>query len=212
VGDNNKFYSNTVYNVGGNDGGTFGSRDEVCIALYDDNSSSGWTTPKVVGNEFKNNLCNFLAGSGSTTDLFIFVSNLSGGDEGTGNLIQNNLFFKTTGDTTSTAARVRTGPDGSNVYYSVAGFEAGFDTIEDGSGNVASGNIVANPTFSGGAYNAVGSLPTGFNTGTSVPNATGLVVSGGSPALAAGLTLGAPYNVDITGAARSAPYTIGAYQ
>jgi tripartite-type tricarboxylate transporter receptor subunit TctC len=40
--------------------------------------------------------------------------------------------------------------------------------------------------------------------GTTTPNATGLVVSGGSPALAAGLTLGAPYNVDITGATRTA--------
>jgi len=202
VGDNNKFYSNTVYNVGGNGSGMHGSRDEVCIALYDNNSSTGWSIPRVVGNEFKNNLCDFLAGSGSASDLFVFLSFLSGGDRGTGNLIQNNHFFKASGDTRSTTPRVRRGPDSALVYGSIADLEANFNIWENGSGNVASGNTVGDTLFSGGAFNAVGSLPTGFNTGTTTPNATGLTPTS-SAVTTGGLTLGSPYNVDITGATRT---------
>jgi len=206
VGDNNKFYSNTIYKVGGNGSGMHGSNDEVCYAMYDNGSSSGWTAPRVVGNEFKNNLCNFLAGSDQTTDLFVYLKN----DGGTGNLIQNNHFFKTTGDTTSTAARVRHNTSGSNAYGSIADLQANFSAWEAGSGNVASGNTVGDPLFSGGAFNAVGSLPTGFNTGTTTPNATGLTPTS-SAVRTGGLTLGSPYNVDITGATRT-NYSRGAYE
>jgi hypothetical protein len=204
AGDDNKFYSNTIYNVGGNGSGTHASNDEVCYAMFDNGSAAGWTAPRVNRNEFKNNLCDFLAGSGQATDMFVYIKN----DGGAGNLIQNNHFFKASGDTTSTADRVRHGSP--NAYGSIANLEANFASWEAGSGNVASGNTVGDPLFSGAAFNAVGTLPTGFNTGTTTPNATGLTATS-SAVRTGGLTLGSPYNVDITGATRT-NYSRGAYE
>jgi hypothetical protein len=203
-GDDNKFYENTIYGIGMNGGGYHGSNDEVALALFD-NGVAPFSTPRLLRNEFKNNLIYYQTRTGQDAPMFVFIQD----DGSNGNLFQNNTFFKTTGDTVSTTDRVRHRIGGVNAYSNVTDFEANFNSWEGGSGNVASGNIAVDPLLLGGSLDTVANLPTGFS-GTS-PNAEGLKIDATSPAKAGGLVLGAPYDTDITGVSRVA-YSLGAYE
>jgi hypothetical protein len=219
AGDNNKFYSNIIYGVGNNTGGRHGSDDEVGFAMRDDNSHTGWTSPIFQGNDFSNNIIYYILGTDQGDDQPIFFTSTDGGDN---NLIKNNIIFKTTGDTTSTANRVRrkAGVAGATSYGSIADLETNFNTYVGGSGNVASGNIVSDPTFTGGTLDSLASKPTGFIEADSItPTPNGFEIPTGSTAKDAGLTLGSPYNVAIgcpSGGSVSRPqgaaYDIGAYE
>lgn len=79
-------------------------------------------------------------------------------------------------------------------------------------GNVMQNNTIAAPGFVGGQH-TVGQLPTGFDS-SGVPNAPGLSLTPTSAAVDAGYAMGAPYNVDITGAPRpqGSGWDIGAYE
>src|SRR3989442_4801477 len=206
VGDDNKFYSNTLYAIGTNGSGYHQSGDEAALVVYDDGTAPSWSAPRVMRNEFTNNVVYYMTGgSGQATPMFVYFKD----DGGSGNKFLNNLFYKASGDSLSTTDRIRRRSGGSYFYSNVTDWQANFNNWEGGSNNVASGNIVSDPQFVGGLLGSVTSLPTGFS-GPS-PNANGLNLSPSSPAAAGGIVLGAPYDTDIRSVPRVS-YSRGAYE
>lgn len=205
AGDDNLFYSNTVYGLGLNGGGYNGSNNETCFSLQADSHS--WTAPVLMRNEFKNNICYYgTPTAGDASYKFLYYEN----DGGSNNLVQNNLFLLASGDTVSTASRIRRRISGVNSYDSVTTWQSNFNAQFGGSGNSASGNVVSDPSFTGGTLGSLASKPTYFNGTTPQPN--GFEIPSGSAAVGIGLTLSSPYDVDMAGRTRTVPFDAGAIE
>ena len=121
--------------------------------------------------------------------------------------LYNNTFYNAPITVTSSSARYSTFDVENNIVYYSGG------TAISGSNffTTNSHNLVTNPSFKNAS-----SLPTGF-TGTygttMAPNADGLSLLAGSPALRVGATLGSPYDSSINSVTRpQTGWDLGAYQ
>jgi len=92
---------------------------------------------------------------------------------------------------------------GTNTYYTLANWESQFNTLMNGTGNVASGNIVVDPAFLGGTLGTLTNKPTGFLSNYSDVNTNGFHLSANSPAKITGITLASPFIIDLMASNRS---------
>lgn len=200
-GKNNEIIHNTVYYMGWGDLYSDGGRELIAIALVDDGTSSN----PVEGNTIANNIFYYSNMFSNTKEATLYYANNIGDD----NTVRNNLIYHSA---TKTGSLIRY-YSGSYSYYSVDYFEGSSGFMAVGSGNNASGNVVEEPNLKGGIGSALlGSAPTGFD-GNWIPNSDGFSPTSDSPeeVLYGGLTVGPPYDLDITGIPRT-NFTMGAYE
>ncbi len=212
VGDDNLIYNNTIYGIANGISGYYHDRLANLFSLSNGEGSQVdplWSAPKLLRNQvINNNFYYLVGGSGDDAPKFIMLGD--GGGAGVDNLLKNNIFFGYTNDTMGTASRVRLLQGVTYTYHSMTELETNFNAwLGNGTGNVASGNVVADPIFSGGTLGALTGLPTSL-TGT-CPTESGFWIPATSPAVGIGLTLGSPYDTDICGRPRI-NYDAGAYE
>jgi hypothetical protein len=201
-GNNNKIYFNTVYHsgyMGGESGGYEGSAFTI-----EDDGTAGTNIP--AGNDIRDNIFyygNIINSNAPTVAFNIGI--------GANNTISRNVIYRD-GANLATLVYYRDSSSSPSHWYPVSWLEgaSGFAAIS--SGNVASNNVVMDPQFSGGVALALMSvLPTGFDESWH-PATSAFSLSTLTPAqVAQGDNLGAPFNIDIAGRARSL-YSLGAYE
>jgi hypothetical protein len=198
-GSGNKIYFNTVYHSGFQ-GGESGGEEGSAFVIQND-GTAGSNIP--VGNIARDNIFYFSNLNNAHAPTIAFNYNIGGN-----NTISRNVVYR---DSANTGTLFFYRGSGGNTWNALSWFEgsSGFASI---SGNVASGNIVVEPSHAGGTGTALMSgLPTGFNANWR-PNTTAFALSASTPAqVLAGDVMAAPFNYDIAGALRT-QFSLGAYE
>ena len=207
-GKYNNFSNNVVYYVGFDDlysssGGNKG------FMLYNDSTS----TNTVTGNIIANNIFYYVnpwLGNGYSVGLCIWNQSVL-----VNNTIKNNIFYYDSSHTDNWIRFSASGDGTPYTYYNISWLESPSGFASVGSGNIASGNVVADPKFVGGTGATFNVLlaPTWFDS-QGHPNNSGFNLTASSPAIDAGLDMGSPFNVDVEGVSRpqGAAWDIGAYE
>jgi hypothetical protein len=205
-GSYNNIFQNTVVYTG-YQGGEGGGQEGASLAILDD-GTTGSPPYLPTGNVIENNIFYYAHPIISGNSVAIIYNTI-----GNNNVVKNNLIYYDGTITKYTDCNVS-----GHVYYTIASFEGSgtgaFSAI--GSGNVASGNIVAPPALAGGTGATLnGVCPQGFDTSTWLPLNANMAPLVGSAAIDAGLTLpSSPFGVDISGTTRpqGSGWDIGAYE
>jgi hypothetical protein len=207
-GKYNNFYNNVVYYVGFDDlkdtsGGYEG------FTLRDD----GTSTNSVTGNKITNNIFYYVNLWSTGSALYSVGFSFRNQSNLVNNEVRNNIFYYNS----SHMDFVRFSDSGTGYpysYHNLSWFEGPSGFAKVGTGNIASGNIVADPNFLGGSEASIlPSVPTWFDS-QGHPNSTGFMLTAPSPARDIGLVLDPPFNVDIDGVPRpqGSAWDIGAYE
>jgi hypothetical protein len=204
VGNNNTIVYNTVYHSGfqGGESGGFESSAFVLAA----NGSQGTAVPS--GNKISDNIFYYGNILNSDDAATVAISTLVGSN----NTISNNVIYRDASHTSS-LIYYRDNTSSPSHWYDVTWLESSSGFAANGSGNIASKNIVVDPLFSGGVEATIMSvLPTGFDSSWH-PTTNAFALTSSSPAAVTqgGDSLGEPFNVDVLGRTRTL-FSRGAYE